>query len=131
MMVEVSREPAVPATKTTKTTVTHLAADERTDLIFKALASAPRRKILNLLATGAGADGRCCSTDEVCACDLVEKLGIGAPTVSHHMKMLVDAGLVSAEKRGLWVHYRLEPDAIQHLVGVLNAMAGCTASACD
>jgi ArsR family transcriptional regulator len=117
---------------TTEANAAHLADDERTDLIFKALAARPRREILNLLATGVGADGeQCCSPDEVCACDLVEKLGIGAPTVSHHMKMLVDAGLVSSEKRGLWVHYRLEPHAVRHLVGVLSSMAGCATSACE
>jgi ArsR family transcriptional regulator, arsenate/arsenite/antimonite-responsive transcriptional repressor len=106
-------------------------ADEQVDLIFKALAAKPRREILTLLATGAGeGDARCCSPDEVCACVFVEKLGIGASTVSHHMKALIDAGLVAAEKRGSWVHYRLRPDAIQLVAGDLMALVGCRTDEC-
>jgi ArsR family transcriptional regulator, arsenate/arsenite/antimonite-responsive transcriptional repressor len=106
--------------------------DEHTDLVFKALASKPRRQILSLLATGAGeGDPRCCSAEEVCACILVEKLGIGAPTVSHHMKALIDAELVSAEKRGAWVYYRLRPDSIQRLTNELLALVGCSAGGVD
>lgn len=107
-------------------------ADEQVDLIFKALAAKPRREILTLLATGAGeGDSRCCSPDEVCACVLVEKLGIGAPTVSHHMKALIDAGLVAAEKRGSWVYYRLQPAAMQHVAQELVALVGRTAGECE
>ena len=90
---------------------------DRIDLIFKALASKPRRDILTLLATGAGAgDVRCCSAMEVCACVFAEKLGLGAPTVSHHMKALVEAGLVTSSKQGLWVYYRLVPEAFEPLL---------------
>ena len=72
---------------------------DRTDLIFKALASKPRRDILTLLATGDAADSaRCCTAEEVCACDFAEKLGLGAPTVSHHMKALIEAGLDHVEQ---------------------------------
>lgn len=100
--------------------------DEQTDLVFKALAAKPRREILTLLATGAGeGDERCCSPDEVCACVFVDKLGLGAPTVSHHMKALIDAGLVSGEKRGPWVYYRLRMDAVQRVANELMALAGC------
>ena len=106
-------------------------ADERIDLVFKALASKPRREILSLLATGAGeGDPRCCSAQEVCACVFVEKLGIGAPTVSHHMKVLIDAELVTAEKRGNWVYYRLRPDVIERVAGELLGLVGCTAGDC-
>src|SRR5450759_3463517 len=79
---------------------------DRVDLVFRALASKPRREILRLLATGEGAeDARCCSDDEVCACVFAERLDLTAPTVSHHMRALLEACLVSAEKRGLWVYY--------------------------
>ena len=57
--------------------------------------------------------------DEVCACDLVEPSGRSQPTVSHHMKILVDAGLVEREKRGLWVWYRLVPSRLDALRAVL------------
>jgi ArsR family transcriptional regulator len=99
---------------------------DRTDLVFRALASKPRREILRLLASGEGAeDARCCAGDAVCACVFAEKLDLSAPTVSHHMKALVEAGLVSAEKRGLWVYYRLQPDAVTHVAGELMSLAGC------
>ncbi len=103
--------------------------DEQTDLVFKALSSKTRREILVLLASSIGAeDDRCCSPDEVCACVFVEKLGIGAPTVSHHMKVLIDAGLVTAQKRGLWVHYRLRPEGLSDLIVELGALVGCSAN---
>ena len=106
-------------------------AAERTDLIFKALSSKPRREILTLLATGAGEDDdRCCSADEVCACVFAEKLGLGAPTVSHHMKALTDAGLVTGEKRGSWVYYRLRVDAVQEVANELMALIGYRGGAC-
>ena len=109
-----------------------LMLDEQTDLIFRALASRARRKILTLLATGAGeGDPRCCSPDEVCACVLAEKLGVGAPTVSHHMKALLEAGLVEAEKRGLWVYYRLRPDAVERVSSELMALVGCEQGSCS
>jgi len=93
----------------------------RTDLIFKALASGVRREIITILATVSGdGDDRCCG-DEVCACTFSEKLGLGAPTISHHMKTLLDAGLLTAEKRGLWVYYRLAPSAF---ADVAHAVAG-------
>ena len=58
--------------------------------------------------------------EEVCACDLVELSGRSQPTVSHHMKILVDAGLVTREKRGLWVWYRIEPTRLDALRAVLT-----------
>jgi len=89
-------------------------AEERTDRLFRALASSPRRAILRMLATGDGADGAsgCCGPHDVCACTFAEQLGLGAPTVSHHMRVLKDAGLVVGEKRGLWVYYRLDETAL-------------------
>jgi ArsR family transcriptional regulator, arsenate/arsenite/antimonite-responsive transcriptional repressor len=63
---------------------------------FAALADPVRLRLLSLVASATG---------EVCACDLVEPSGRSQPTVSHHMKILADAGLVTREKRGLWVWY--------------------------
>jgi ArsR family transcriptional regulator len=104
---------------------------DRTDLVFRALASKPRREILRLLATGEGAkDARCCSSDAVCACVFAEKLDLSAPTVSHHMKSLVDAGLVSAEKRGQWVYYRLRTDTVDAIASELMSLAGCAKGDC-
>src|SRR3954470_7426293 len=64
---------------------------------FAALADPIRLRLLSVITSSKG---------EVCACDLVEPSGRSQPTVSHHMKILVDAGLVTREKRGLWVWYQ-------------------------
>ena len=88
--------------------------EARTDRLFRALSSAPRREILRMLAAGVGSEGAttCCGPHDVCACTFAEQLGLGAPTVSHHMRVLKEAGLVVGEKRGLWVFYRLDHDAL-------------------
>jgi ArsR family transcriptional regulator len=78
---------------------------------FAALADPIRLRLLSLVAS---------SGDEVCACDLVEPSGRSQPTVSHHMKILVDAGLVTREKRGLWVWYRAVPARLDALRAVLG-----------
>ncbi|MHB0976303.1 MAG: ArsR/SmtB family transcription factor [Candidatus Aquicultorales bacterium] len=85
------------------------------DLVFRALASKQRRAILRLLATADQEDEQ----QEVCACVFSNRLGLGAPTVSHHMKILQDAGLVVGEKRGLWVYYRLRGGSLQGVVSEL------------
>ncbi len=100
--------------------------DQLTDLMFKALASSTRREILTLLVTGVADDAACCTTEAVCACDLADGLGLGAPTVSHHMKILIEAQLVASEKRGQWVHYSLRPEGIRRLMDSLGALCGCS-----
>jgi ArsR family transcriptional regulator len=66
----------------------------------------------------------CCSRDDgVCACDLETFLEVGQSTVSHHMKALVEAGLVHAEKRGRWVYYDLDAGALRELAANLSALA--------
>jgi ArsR family transcriptional regulator len=90
-----------------------LSPDEAGDLArgFAALAEPVRLRLLSLLASAP--DG------EVCGCDVVGPLGRSQPTVSHHLKVLADAGLVVGEKRGRWVWYRVVPDALERLRGVL------------
>ncbi|MDO8361923.1 MAG: metalloregulator ArsR/SmtB family transcription factor [Actinomycetota bacterium] len=78
---------------------------------FAALADPIRLRLLSFITSTAG---------EVCACDLVEPSGRSQPTVSHHMKILVDAGLVQREKRGLWVWYRAVPARLDALRAVLG-----------
>jgi ArsR family transcriptional regulator, arsenate/arsenite/antimonite-responsive transcriptional repressor len=78
---------------------------------FAALADPIRLRMLSVVAA---ADG------EVCACDLVELSGRSQPTISHHMKVLLDAGLVTREKRGLWVWYRIVPSRLDALRSVLG-----------
>jgi len=78
---------------------------DKPDLIYKALSEPLRLRILDFLKRP---DAACCSVeDRVCACDLEGLLGLSQPTISHHMKILVQAGLVSSEKSGRWVYYRV------------------------
>jgi ArsR family transcriptional regulator, arsenate/arsenite/antimonite-responsive transcriptional repressor len=79
--------------------------------LFKALADPHRVKIVNLLAT---------SPDPVCVCDFTGPLGLSQPTVSHHLKKLVQAGLLEREQRGTWAYYSLNRDALGRLAGVVD-----------
>jgi ArsR family transcriptional regulator, arsenate/arsenite/antimonite-responsive transcriptional repressor len=63
-------------------------------------------------------------SDEACICDLTEPLGLSQPTVSHHMKQLTEAGLVTREQRGKWAYYRVVPEALLALSDTLCAPAG-------
>lgn len=97
----------------------------RIDLLFRALDSRPRRDILGLLAQAErGEAAPCCGGGELCGCDISESTGLSAPTVSHHMKALAEAGLVAASKRGLWVHYRLVPGALDEVLEELASVIG-------
>ena len=88
----------------------------RVDGAFKALASAPRREILRILSESTPDAGKtCCAPDEVCGCKLSERLGLAASTISHHMNVLRDAGLVDARKDGWWVYYTLRRDTLAAL----------------
>jgi ArsR family transcriptional regulator len=87
---------------------------------FKALADPARVGIVNLLS----------ASDEVCVCTLTDALGLSQPTVSHHLRLLREAGLVTAEKRGTWSYYRLESEALQALAGALAlGMEGAASTA--
>jgi ArsR family transcriptional regulator len=84
-----------------------LAAEEAAALAdkFKALADPARVAIVNRLA----------AADEVCVCDLNAALELAQPTVSHHLRVLREAGLVESSRRGTWAFYRLVPEAIEEL----------------
>jgi len=77
---------------------------------LKALADPTRLRMFSIIS----------SSDEHCACDLTEPLGVGQPTVSHHLKVLLDAGLVSREQRGKWAYYKVDADALRELSGFLD-----------
>src|SRR5918998_586373 len=81
--------------------------------VFKALGDRHRVKILNRLL-GAGGEA-------VCACDFEAMLGLKQPTVSYHLKQLVDAGLVEREKRGSYAYFSLAPGSLEHVRGLLGA----------
>lgn len=90
-------------------TVLDSAAAERLASVLKALAEPTRLRLVSLIAAHDGA--------EACVCDLTDPVGLSQPTVSHHLRVLVDAGLIEREQRGKWAYYRLVP-------GVLDALAG-------
>jgi ArsR family transcriptional regulator, arsenate/arsenite/antimonite-responsive transcriptional repressor len=81
------------------------AAAERLAHVFKALSDPTRVRLLSLIAA---ADG-----GEACICDLTGPVALSQPTVSHHMKQLADAGLVTREQRGRWAYYRVVNDALR------------------
>ncbi len=80
--------------------------------MFKALGDPTRLRLLSLIATR--------PDREACICDLVEPVGLSQPTVSHHMKQLVDAGLVVREQRGRWAFYRLVDQTLSALGAALQ-----------
>jgi ArsR family transcriptional regulator len=59
---------------------------------------------------------------EVCACDFTEGCGVSQPTVSHHLKVLREAGVVTSERRGSWVYYRIAPDVIDRLSAIARSL---------
>ena len=81
--------------------------------LLKALADPVRLRLLSLVASHEGG--------EACICDLNEAFELSQPTISHHMKVLYEAGLVDRDKRGVWVYYRIR---LQALAG-LGALIGC------
>ncbi len=86
---------------------------EATAAILKAVADPYR---LTMLATLAAA------SDEVCVCDFTDALPLNQPTVSHHLRVLREAGLVTCERRGTWVYYRVAPGAEKRLSGCINRL---------
>ena len=86
--------------------------------VFKALSDPVRLRLLSLIASHAGG--------EACVCDLTPSFDVSEPTISHHLKVLREAGLVSSERRASWVYYRLVPEAITGLSGLLDATSAQT-----
>jgi ArsR family transcriptional regulator, arsenate/arsenite/antimonite-responsive transcriptional repressor len=90
---------------------------------FKALSSAHRRRLLRIVSEHtAAADRSCCATEEVCACRLAEAVDLAPSTISHHMGVLVRAGLVTARKEGLWVYYRIDRPALERLAREIESL---------
>lgn len=81
---------------------------------LKALADPARLRLVSLIAAHADR--------EACVCDLTEPLGLSQPTVSHHLKVLTDAGFLTRSKRGTWAYYRLVPGALDAVAGLVTAV---------
>lgn len=80
--------------------------------ILKALADPVRLRLVSIIAAH--------ENSEACVCELTEPLGLTQPTVSHHLKILVDAGILTRDKRGVWAYYTLVPSALDALSAVLH-----------
>jgi ArsR family transcriptional regulator len=84
--------------------------------VFKALGDPVRLRLLSMIASRAGG--------EVCVCDLTPAFDLSQPTVSHHLKLLRQAGLIDCERRGTWVYYWLLPQMTDKLAGILARPTG-------
>ena len=89
---------------------------EATAALFRALGDPARVRIVNLLATAG---------EPVCACNLNEPVGLSQPTVSHHLKKLVEVGLLEREQRGKWAYFSLKRDAVEKLAAVADLKGVC------
>lgn len=100
-----------PAACCPSVTESPLAEDAAADLArtYAALADPVRLRLLSLIA----------ASGEICSCDLVEPLAKSQPTVSHHTKILAEAGLITGDKRGRWVHWSVRPDRADFVRRVL------------
>lgn len=76
-------------------------------VLFRALGEPARLQVLSLIAAQ--------PTGEACVCELTEPLGLSQPTVSHHLKVMYEAGLLQKERRGTWIYYRLVPERLKGL----------------
>ncbi len=94
-----------------------LSEDEaaRIAALLKALADPVRLRLLSLVASYAG--------QEACVCDLNDAFELSQPTISHHLKVLHDAGLLHRSKRGVWVYYRVQPETLSALGTLLGGVA--------
>ncbi|MFC7956482.1 ArsR/SmtB family transcription factor [Rhodococcoides kroppenstedtii] len=102
-----------------------LTEDRSGDLarMFKAIGDPVRLRLLSLVASHAGG--------EACVCDISESFDLSQPTISHHLKVLREAGLVDSERRGTWVYYRAIPSALSQLSAALSPESGViVGSAC-
>lgn len=87
---------------------------ERAARVFHALGDRHRVRLLSLIAASEGG--------EACICNLTAPVGLAQPTVSHHMKLLVDAGLVTRDQRGKWAYYRIAPETAGPLSDMLRVL---------
>ena len=97
--------------------------EKKIAIIFKAFCDENRIRILRLLGGG-----------EKCACRLLEEMNISQPTLSHHMKILCDSGIVTGRKEGKWMHYSISPEGARiakaHLAALTSSNPTCAQEPC-
>jgi len=79
--------------------------------LFKALADPVRLRLVSMIA--------CHEGGEACVCELTGAFDLKAPTISHHLKVLRESGIIEAERRGTWIYYRVDPERLARVSGVL------------
>ena len=84
--------------------------------VFKALGDPVRLRLISLIGAREGG--------EVCVCDLTSAFNLTQPTISHHLKVLREAGLIDSERRGTWVYYRVVPAALERMAALLSVPGG-------
>ncbi len=85
--------------------------------VFKALADPVRLRLVSMIGAHQGG--------EVCVCELAEAFELTQPTISHHLKVLREAGIIGSERRGTWVYYRLQPAALERTAALLAVQQVC------
>jgi len=93
-----------------------LEAAERIAPLVKAIADPVRLRLLSIVA--------CHEGGEACVCDLNDAFDLSQPTISHHLKVLHDVGLLDRTKRGVWVYYRIRSEALADLGSLIGGVAG-------
>ncbi|MFB9904298.1 ArsR/SmtB family transcription factor [Allokutzneria oryzae] len=106
--------PSSPSSTTESITSAPLSAERAASAasVFKALADPARLRLLSLIASAPGG--------EICVCELAGEFELSGPTISHHLKVLKNAGLIDGERRGTWVYYRPLPAALAELAALLR-----------
>jgi len=84
---------------------------EQLAVTLKALADPARLRLLSIVASS--------ENQEACVCDLIDPIGLSQPTVSHHLKVLTEAGFLTRSKRGTWAYYRLVPETLEQVTTLL------------
>jgi ArsR family transcriptional regulator len=113
-LTELAVQTAAPSPAWTPIVQAPLDADQANAFapMFKALGDPVRLRLLSMIASAGGG--------EVCVCDLTGAFHLTGPTISHHLKVLREAGLVDSDRRGTWVYYRMVPAALALLAGLLD-----------
>lgn len=89
-------------------------ARDQTVALFKALADPTRYEIFRLIAA---------QPDSICVCHITDRFDVSQPTISHHLKVLRETGLISVDRRGVWAYYTADPAGIERLRGVIGDLA--------
>ena len=118
-MIPLDQLPAAACCAPLTTGALDTRAAEVTARAFKALGDPARVRLVSLIAAQPGR--------EACVCDLTDPVGLSQPTVSHHLRILTEAGLVAREQRGRWAYYSLVPGGLERLARALVPGAGVAA----